>query len=163
MIFLFFCSAVFLAFPFPAVSQLSGHTVAERYWDCCKPDCAWTAKAAFNQPVTTCDKKNNPLSDVTLGSVCGGGTAYGCANQSPWAVNDTLSYGFSGTFIMEHASDYWCCACYELNFTSSPLDGKRMIVQANNAAFEVPTANRFILAVSLTFAVGCASIIAALC
>ncbi|KAK2809117.1 hypothetical protein FQN50_004171 [Emmonsiellopsis sp. PD_5] len=128
-------------------TALAGQGVAERYWDCCKPDCSWEAKANFNQPVLTCNANNKPQSDFTLGSSCGGGNAFSCANQSPWAVNDTFSLGFSGVFITEHASDLWCCACYELTFTSGAVKGKKMVVQAHNSAFDIPTVNRFPIAV----------------
>ncbi|PGG95231.1 hypothetical protein AJ79_10172 [Helicocarpus griseus UAMH5409] len=134
----------------PTLSQneaLSGSGVAERYWDCCKPDCSWPAKAAFNKPVATCNKRNEVLSDFSLGSACGGAEAYACADQLPWAVNDTFAYGFAGAFITQHASDFWCCACYELTFTSERLKGKKMVVQANNAAFDVTQVNRFPLAI----------------
>lgn len=90
--------------------------------------------------------ENNSFS---AGSGCNGDDAYACADQSPWAINDTFSYGFVGAFIMEHASNYWCCACYELTFTSGAVKGKKMVVQAHNSAYEVATANRFALAVSL--------------
>lgn len=41
----------------------------------------------------------------------------------------------------------WCCACYQLDFTSDPLRGKTMIIQATNTAFDIQTTNRFSLAI----------------
>jgi hypothetical protein len=52
-------------------------------------------------------------------------------------------------FLEGHASNSWCCSCYELVFTSGVVKGKRMIVQAHNSGFDMLTANRFGLAVCL--------------
>ncbi|KAF2190767.1 glycoside hydrolase family 45 protein [Zopfia rhizophila CBS 207.26] len=126
---------------------ISGDAVTTRFWDCCKPSCSWNGKAHFSQPVLTCDKEENPLKDFSAGTGCNGGSAYSCTNQQPWAVNDTFSYGFAGIFIQGHVEDFWCCACYQLDFTSDPLKNKTMIIQASNTAYDVATANRFSLAV----------------
>lgn len=48
---------------------------------------------------------------------------------------------------MDHVEDYWCCSCYRLNFTSGPVKGKTMIVQAHNTAYDIITADRFSLAI----------------
>jgi hypothetical protein len=134
--------------PIAAQNTVSGSGIAERYWDCCKPDCSWEEHSPSNQPSAICDASNNPLTDFTVRSSCGGGGAYACANQSPWALNDTFSYGYSGVFLIGHAQPAWCCACYELVFDSGKVRGKRMIVQAHNSGFDLLTANRFALAVS---------------
>jgi len=98
--------------------------------------------------VTACDKNDKPLSDTTAGTGCNGGSAYQCSDQQPWAVNDTFSYGFAGIFLTEtRVEDTWCCACYQLSFTSDPLKNKTMIIQASNTAYDINTANRFSLAV----------------
>ncbi|KAK2765142.1 hypothetical protein FQN54_008841 [Arachnomyces sp. PD_36] len=138
-----------LLFPSGAIASVNqtGSGITQRYWDCCKPDCSWPAKASVNQPVAICDNKNNPLTDFNTGSSCGGGETYPCADQLPWAVNDTFSYGYAGLFLMDHASDAWCCACYELTFTSGDVKGQKMVVQAHNSGFDLTTANRFSLAV----------------
>lgn len=116
-----------------------------RYWDCCKPSCSWASNvqvAPGSNPVTTCDKNDNPLTDFGAKSACeSGGTAYMCSDQSPWAVNDQLSYGFAATTLPG------CCACYELTFTSGAVNGKKMIVQATNTGGDL-TANQFDIAVS---------------
>ena len=127
--------------------NVTGQAITEKYWDCCKPDCSWEAKADVNQPVAVCDNNNDPLADFNSGSSCGGGDAYPCADQTPWAVNDTFSYGYAGVFLMDHASDAWCCACYELTFTSGAVEGQKMIVQAHNSGFDLLTSNRFTFAV----------------
>ena len=69
-----------------------------------------------------------------------------CSDQSPWAVSDTLSYGFTATVISGGSEATWCCACYELTFTSSSIAGKKMIVQATNTGGDL-AANQFDLAV----------------
>jgi hypothetical protein len=131
----------------------SGEAVTTRFWDCCKPSCAWNGKADVSKPVLSCTADNKPT-DVAAGTACGtGGTAYQCSNQQPWAINDTMSYGYAGAFITSDLTHggiegAWCCACYQLDFTSDPLRGKSLIVQASNTAYDVTTTNRFSLAVS---------------
>jgi len=132
--------------------NVSGEAVTTRFWDCCKPSCAWKEKAPFNRPVLSCSIDDKPI-DAAAGTGCEGGTAYLCSEQQPWAVNDTFAYGFAGVFIMPSLTggkieDAWCCACYQLDFTSDPLRGKTMIVQASNTAYDIHTDNRFSLAVS---------------
>ncbi|KFY31178.1 hypothetical protein V493_01325, partial [Pseudogymnoascus sp. VKM F-4281 (FW-2241)] len=121
----------FLATPSLAVS---GNGKTTRYWDCCKPSCSWSDKASFSTgPVETCDKNNNVLADVNAKSGCeNGGSAFMCGDQTPWAVSDSLAYGFAAVSIAGGTEASWCCACYELTFTSGPVSGKKMIVQATN-------------------------------
>ncbi|KAF2830038.1 endoglucanase 1 precursor [Ophiobolus disseminans] len=129
----------------------SGEAVTTRFWDCCKPSCAWNGKADVSKPVYSCSIDDKPT-DILAGTACGtGGTAYQCSNQQPWAINDTLSYGFAGAFIMPDLTHggiegAWCCACYQLDFTSDPLRGKSLIVQASNTAYDITTTNRFSIA-----------------
>lgn len=126
----------------------SGEAITTRFWDCCKPSCSWNGKGPLTKPVMACDKSDKPLTDTTVGTGCNGGSAYQCSNQQPWAVNDTFSYGFAGIFLTEaRTEDRWCCACYQLSFTSDPLKNKTMIIQASNTAYDINTANRFSLAV----------------
>ena len=44
----------------------------------------------------------------------------------------------------------WCCACYELTFTSGAVSGKKFIVQATNTGGDLGQ-NHFDLAVSRPF------------
>lgn len=120
----------------------SGKGTTTRYWDCCKPSCAWSGKGVDN-PVKTCDVQDNPLTDVDAKSGCEGGPAYMCSNQQPWAVSDDLAYGFTAV----SGADPSCCSCYKLTFTSGPIVGKKMIVQATNTGGDVSAA-QFDLAVS---------------
>ncbi|KFY09625.1 hypothetical protein V491_08057 [Pseudogymnoascus sp. VKM F-3775] len=125
----------------------TAHTT--RYWDCCKPSCGWADKASFvdNSPVQSCDIDRNPLLDNSQGTGCNGGNAFGCPSNSPWAVNDTFSYGFVGTFLVGGDESSWCCSCYQLNFTSGAAKGKSMIVQASNTNYDSPDANVFTLGI----------------
>lgn len=58
-----------------------------------------------------------------------------CSSQVPWAVDDTLAYGFAAVSSSENE----CCQCYKLTFTSTALQttGKTMIVQATNTGGDV--------------------------
>ncbi|KAK4155539.1 glycoside hydrolase [Chaetomidium leptoderma] len=109
----------------------SGQTT--RYWDCCKPSCAWPGKGSKGV-LKTCDKGDNALNDGgnTKSGCDNGGGAFMCSNQSPWAVDDNLAYGWAAVNIAGSNESRWCCACYELTFTSGPVAGKKMIVQASN-------------------------------
>ncbi|KAK4213908.1 family 45 putative glycoside hydrolase [Rhypophila decipiens] len=115
-----------------AVSAASGSGKSTRYWDCCKPSCSWPGKASVNRPVFACDANNNPLQDSGVKSGCDGGTAYTCASQAPWAINDRLAYGFAATALSGGTESSWCCACYALTFTSGPVAGKTMVVQSTS-------------------------------
>ena len=67
-----------------------------------------------------------------------------CSDQSPWAINDELAYGFAAV----SANSPNCCSCYQLTFTNTVLSGKKMIVQATNTGNDVGS-TQFDLAVSL--------------
>lgn len=141
-----------LPFFLQANAQASGSGTTTRYWDCCKTSCAWSGKAALasgSSPVLTCDKNDNLLTDPSTKSGCDGGTAYMCSDQQPWAVSDTLSYGFAATTIGGGTEASWCCACYLLTFTSGPVSGKQMLVQATNTGSDLGS-NQFDLSVTLS-------------
>nr|P43316.1 RecName: Full=Endoglucanase-5; AltName: Full=Cellulase V; AltName: Full=Endo-1,4-beta-glucanase V; Short=EG V; AltName: Full=Endoglucanase V [Humicola insolens]3ENG_A Chain A, ENDOGLUCANASE V CELLOBIOSE COMPLEX [Humicola insolens] len=104
-----------------------------RYWDCCKPSCGWAKKAPVNQPVFSCNANFQRITDFDAKSGCEpGGVAYSCADQTPWAVNDDFALGFAATSIAGSNEAGWCCACYELTFTSGPVAGKKMVVQSTS-------------------------------
>ncbi|KFY00770.1 hypothetical protein V490_01217 [Pseudogymnoascus sp. VKM F-3557] len=147
-------AALFFAFILSCVNAVSNEygpstAVTTRYWDCCKPSCGWSDKGSFvdNSPVQSCDIHANPLLDNSQGTGCNGGKAFGCASNSPWAVNDTFSYGFAGTFLVGGDESTWCCSCYQLNFTSGAVKGKSMIVQASNTNYDSPNDNVFTLGI----------------
>ncbi|PVH69414.1 glycoside hydrolase family 45 protein [Cadophora sp. DSE1049] len=117
-------------------TTLSTSAVTTRYWDCCKPSCSWPNKAQVSEPVRTCNKNDLWPSngvDPNAVSTCDGGDAYACSNMEPWAVNENL------------AEWDWCCACYELTFTSTSLAGKKIIVQITNTGGDL-SPNHFDLA-----------------
>jgi hypothetical protein len=137
----------FLPLILQASAQSSGKTT--RYWDCCKASCGWKGKtslAAGSNPVGSCDRQDRLLTDYEAVSGCNNGGAYMCSNQSPWAVSETLAYGYAATTIAGGSESSWCCACYELTFTSGTVKGKKMIVQATNTGADLGN-NHFDLAV----------------
>ncbi len=148
-------AALLAVLPAVAIAQSTGKTT--RYWDCCKPSCAWPGKSTSSSPVKTCDKNDNPLNDGgnTKSGCDNGGGAFMCSNQSPWAVSDTLAYGWAAVNIAGSNEAAWCCACYELTFTSAPLQGKKMIVQATNTGGDLGN-NHFDLAVRCLLLLRCA-------
>ncbi|KAI4175895.1 MAG: hypothetical protein LQ346_008000 [Caloplaca aetnensis] len=120
----------------------SGSGKTTRYWDCCKPSCAWS-KPGITSPVKTCNINDEPLADsVNAKSGCEGGTSFMCSSQAPWAVNDNLAYGFAAVT----ADNPTCCTCYKLTFTDTEIKGKTMIVQATNTGYDV-SGTQFDLAV----------------
>jgi hypothetical protein len=133
-------------------AQSTGKTT--RYWDCCKASCGWTKKitlASGATPITSCDKSDNPLTNYDAASSCDSskpnGPSFMCSNQSPWAVSDSLAYGWAAATISGGTESSWCCGCYELTFTNTALQGKKMIVQVSNTGGDLGT-NQFDLAVS---------------
>ena len=93
-------------------AQSTGKTT--RYWDCCKGSCGWSGKANVNQPIQSCDKNDNPLANMAAKNGCeSGGSAFMCTSQSPWAVSDSLAYGFAAVKLAGKTESNWCCACYE--------------------------------------------------
>lgn len=129
-----------------AAAQQTGSTT--RYWDCCKPSCGWAGKGFAQGPVATCDKNDKPLNDngATKSGCESGGNAFMCSSQAPWAVNDTVAYGYAAVRISGSTENQWCCQCYELTFTSGAVQGKKMVVQATNTGGDLGS-NHFDLAV----------------
>jgi hypothetical protein len=97
-------------------------------------------------PVRVCDIHDVPLTNATATSGCGGGNAFQCSSESPWAVTSDLAYGYAAVNIAGGRESSWCCACYELTFTSGPVAGQKMIVQAINTGGDL-AGNQFDLAV----------------
>jgi hypothetical protein len=118
---------------------------ATRFWDCCKPSCGWSGKVpGSNAYVKSCSKDGYyAYGNSDVNNICiQGGPAYVCNNQKPWAVNDQLAYGFAAAHIPNQGEQDLCCNCYKLDFTSSPVIGKSMIVQVINTGADVG-ANQF--------------------
>ena len=87
----------------------------------------------------SCSLQNQPLSSYDTGSACpspGSDKAFMCWSGAPWAVSNTLAYGF----VAASSNNYQCGRCYQLDFTgegqhdTSPqrIVGKTMIVQVIN-------------------------------
>ena len=117
---------------------------ATRFWDCCKPHCGWSGNVpAEIDPIKSCNFNNQPIFGSDTQSSCNGGDAHTCFGLAPYAVSNTLSYGYAAT-----SSGDVCGRCFQLDFTgsshnapgdpgSSALNGKTMIVQAINIGFDV--------------------------
>ena len=101
-------------------------------WDYCPPTCALADIASITHPVKVCDRDNHPHpADYRVDPTCNVvnvGNAYTCADQSPWAVNETTSYGFA------EVHDAQCCGCYHLSLPPPPGDDRTrtMVVQNIN-------------------------------
>ena len=133
------------------------NATTNRYFDCCKPSCAWSGKAYVVAPVQTCGIDGFTVLDNNTRSSCSGSIpsssdGFGCINHQPWNVSSSLSYGFAAAAITVGHSDVedachwkhcfpsfqgqneslWCCACYSLIFTTGSIAGKEMIVQVTN-------------------------------
>nr|BAA98046.1 family 45 cellulase homologue [Reticulitermes speratus hindgut protist 130484] len=123
----------------------SGRTT--RYWDCCKGSCGWEKKANVDKPIDTCAKDGTTrvASNDTVKSGCDGGDGFMCYDQTPWQVSDSLSYGFAAAACCGGESGA-CCGCYELTFTSGPVNGKKMVVQITNTGGDLGS-NQFDLAI----------------
>ncbi len=119
----------------PQISGTNGWV--SRYWDCCKPSCAW------NTNLKACQKDGmTRVSDRNMESVCKNGGAYQCYDLSPWYdANTNMSYGF-----VAHGGG--CGTCYLLQFTGSShnggnnagcgaIKGQQMIVQKINDGGDV--------------------------
>jgi hypothetical protein len=81
-----------------------------RYWDCCKPSCAWTGKASYKDghlPKTCLKDGHTAETNHLAKSGCEGGPAFMCANQQPWQVNEHLSYGFAAAHIKGEKEANW--------------------------------------------------------
>ncbi|MBN2531342.1 MAG: hypothetical protein JXB88_00550 [Spirochaetales bacterium] len=130
--------------PYPTVTWQGTSGYASRFWDCCKPHCAWAANVpAGMEPLQTCQIDGvsvNP--DPEAVSSCEGGTSYVCYKFIPFVVAEDLSYGFAAT-----SSGDVCGKCFEMQFSGDgkydptpgavALKGKRMIVMAINIGYDV--------------------------
>lgn len=122
---------------------------ATRYWDCCKAHCGWQGNVnPATQALQSCDKSDQSLgADYDVASSCQApaqDSAFTCYSMAPWAVSDTLAYGFAAV----PATGDICGRCYQLDFDgtghynaqdpgSVALGPKTMIVQATNIGHDV--------------------------
>ena len=117
----------------------SGEGYATRYWDCCKPHCAWPEHGGS---ASTCDAQGNKIGDKSATSMCDGGNAGICKSQFPIIVNDTLAFAFAATPGGENN----CGKCFDLVFQGkgkynndrqAKIKGKHLIVMSNNVGYDV--------------------------
>lgn len=132
-------------------------TFTTGYWDCCKPSCGWPGKGNVDHPVRSCAAGTGEyLEDFLEDNVCFGGSASGCADNGPFAINSNLSMGFAAAAVGGgHGlqGDENCGQCFELRFTDEKHDygggahptlvGKAMIVQVNNIGYDVSGTHAF--------------------
>lgn len=127
----------------PITNGCRGYTT--RYWDCCKPHCGWTGNVTGSPALATCNKSDGSWgSNFNEQSSCQGGGAFMCQGNAPWAVSNTLAFGYAAV----SARGDICGKCYQLQFTgssqnagndpgSAALAGKTMVVQATNTGGDV--------------------------
>lgn len=117
----------------------SGSGYASRYWDCCKPHCAWPEHGGT---ASTCDASGNKIGDKSATSMCDWGNAGICRSQFPIIINDTLAFAFAATPGGENN----CGKCFDLAFTGkgkysndgqAKMKGKHLIVMSNNVGYDV--------------------------
>ncbi|KAL0091960.1 glycoside hydrolase family 45 protein [Phycomyces blakesleeanus] len=123
----------------PISGGFSGNGHTTRYWDCCKPSCAWDGKASVTKPVLTCAKDGVSRLGADVQSGCVGGQAYMCNDNQPWVINDNLSYGFAAASLGSAGASAFCCGCYELTFTNTAVSGKKFVVQVTNTGDDLTT------------------------
>ncbi len=119
----------------------SGSGYASRYWDCCKPHCAW--KANTSNVAQTCDA-NNQVTSADATSFCNGGSAGPCLSQAPFAVCDNVAYAFAAVPASLGGE---CGKCFMLTFTGTgkyetktnhqKLAGKKLVVMVSNIGGDV--------------------------
>lgn len=120
-----------------------GSGYATRYWDSCKPHCAWSGKGGpATTPTRTCHADGS-RAGVDEKSACEGGTAGTCLSQIPQVINDNVAYAFAATPGGEND----CGRCFMLTFNgegkdgtnarSRALKGKRLIVMSSNIGYDV--------------------------
>ncbi len=62
--------------------------------------------------------------------------AYTCNDNQPFVVND-VGYGYAAASLSGQGERDTCCSCYELQFTSGSVNGKKMIVQVTNTGADL--------------------------
>ncbi|MCL2284088.1 MAG: hypothetical protein FWC26_12300 [Fibromonadales bacterium] len=122
----------------------TGNAKTTRYWDSCKPSCAWTGNASGspNGVAKACDINGNKQSgqvDMNKNACENGGNSYTCMDQVPWKVTDNLAYGFAASH--KNAD---CGKCFLLQFKdngeggmSGTISGKKMVLMISNIGGDV--------------------------
>ena len=123
----------------------SGQGWGSRYWDCCKPHCAWKGKGG---PIArTCNAQGQTMKkgDDNIKSICDGGQAGVCTDQAPVVINDNLAYAFAAGPGNEYAGS--CGSCFLLTFNGNSqhttdartkaLVGKQLVIMISNIGYDV--------------------------
>lgn len=126
----------------PISGGRSGSGFASRYWDCCKPSCAWPGKGGLK--ASACSVSGSKLSDDGATSTCNGGNAGTCVSQIPMIASETLAYAYAAVPAKDGGQ---CGKCFALEFTGKgkyetkanhkALAGKTLIVMASNIGEDV--------------------------
>jgi len=127
----------------PVAGGKSGSGWASRYWDGCKPSCAWKDNAGGN-PTKNCGNDGVSKLDNDAQNICmQGGPAHTCYSQTPWQVTDQVAYGFAAS----HTNGD-CGKCFRLTFKGTTehaansnalnhIKGKIMVVKISNIGGDV--------------------------
>lgn len=125
-----------------ATGGKSGSGWATRYWDCCKPHCAWPDKGGLK--AHACDASGNKISDDGATSMCNGGNAGTCKSQIPMIVSDKLAFAYAA---VPGSAGGECGKCFALEFTGTgkyetkanhqAMKGKTLVVIASNIGYDV--------------------------
>ncbi|XP_060528720.1 endoglucanase-like [Cylas formicarius] len=122
----------------PVQRGFSGSGVTTRYWDCCKPSCAWQIpQTNVKTPVESCQIDGvNPIDFNDQSGCDDNGVAYMCNDQQAWVINDTLSYGFVAASFSGGSDLSQCCHCVLLSFQGRLL-GKHLLAQITNTGSDL--------------------------
>jgi len=138
----------------PTPNGLKGSGSTTRYWDCCKPSCAWAGNlngTKKTHPTRSCKADGDVTEGVNAVSGCETGnlgTAYMCTDQEPHVYNDTLTLAFvAASFASGGGADVSkCCTCLVLTFSDAKLKNKKLLVQVTNTGSDL-SKNHFDIAI----------------
>lgn len=117
---------------------LQGLAQTTRYWDCCKPSCAWPDKGNVHGRLRYTDRQGRAIEDPLARSGCdGGGVGFADPLQVGFAVNKNLAYGFAAAHVQDRHESELCGKCFKLTFTDTTLRGKKMVVQVTNTGYDL--------------------------
>lgn len=113
-----------------------------RYWDCCKPSCAWNHESRSCHPDGVTPDENPYIT-----SICGGGTSSTCLSQIPFQIEGCdWSFAFVAT-PGQDGGNANCGKCFKFTYTgkgrwvnnkyNEALKGKVLIAMATNIGYDV--------------------------
>nr|AEE61695.1 unknown [Dendroctonus ponderosae] len=114
----------------------SGECTTSRYWDCCKPTCAWKGNTDTDiGPIKACQIDGSTVDDGNTQSGCEtDGSSYTCSAQQSVIINSTMAYGFAAAGFISPPENM-CCTCFLVTFLEGGWGdcvGKQMVVQITN-------------------------------